>query len=152
MVTTQHVSFTAMDDATEEDMALIVAESKRYLNDPLPATMVEMLDALKGPTLGYKVDRYEHSLQTASRAYREGVGTDLVVAALMHDVADAVAPANHAQVAAAILRPYLDEEATWVVEHHGVFQGYHYWDKLGLDPDTRDRYRASPFFEVTAHF
>ena len=93
--------------------------------------MVGLLDTLRGPTLGYAVDRYEHSLQTASRAVREGARVDMVVAALLHDVGDTVAPANHSELAGAIVAPYLDAEATWVVRHHGVFQGYHYWDKLG---------------------
>ncbi|MCA1005248.1 HD domain-containing protein [Rhodococcus hoagii] len=148
----RQVSFTRMDESTPEDIALIVAESKIFLNDRLPDTMIEMLEALRGPTLGYQVDRYEHSLQTATRALREGARTDLVVAALMHDIGDAIAPANHSELAAAIVAPYLDAEATWVVKHHGVFQGYHYWDRLGLDPDTRERYRDSPYFDACAHF
>lgn len=146
------VSFTRMDQSTPEDIALIVAESKIYLNDPLPDTMIAMLEALRGPTVGYQIDRYDHSLQTASRALREGADTDLVIAALLHDVGDAIAPANHSELAAAIVRPYLSEEATWVVKHHGVFQGYHYWDRLGLDTDARERYRASPYFDTCAHF
>ncbi|MDH6677100.1 putative HD phosphohydrolase [Rhodococcus sp. LBL1] len=148
----RQVSFTRMDESTVEDIALIVSESKIFLDDRLPDTMIEMLDSLKGPTLGYQVDRYEHSLQTASRALREGARTDLVVAALLHDVGDAIAPANHSELAAAIVAPYLDAEATWVVKHHGVFQGYHYWDRLGLDVNTRDRYRASPYFDACEHF
>ncbi|WP_430334420.1 HD domain-containing protein [Rhodococcus sp. ACT016] len=148
----RQVGFTRMDESTVEDIALIVAESKLFLNDRLPETMIEMLEALKGPTLGYQVDRYEHSLQTATRALREGARTDLVVAALMHDVGDAIAPANHSELAAAIVAPYLDAEATWVVKHHGVFQGYHYWDRLGLDVNARDRYQNSPYFDTCAHF
>ncbi|WFR73368.1 HD domain-containing protein [Prescottella defluvii] len=148
----RQVSFTRMDESTVEDIALIVSESKIFLNDRLPDTMIEMLESLKGPTLGYQVDRYEHSLQAASRALREGARTDLVVAALLHDVGDAIAPANHSELAAAIVAPYLDAEATWVVKHHGVFQGYHYWDRLGLDINTRDRYRESPYFDACAHF
>jgi predicted HD phosphohydrolase len=76
----------------------------------------------------------------------------MVVAALLHDVGDVIAPANHSELAAAILEPYLDPESTWVVRHHGVFQGYHYWDKLGLDKNTRDRYRDSPYFDAAANF
>ena len=94
--------------------------------------LLAQLDTLKGPTLGYRVDRYEHSLQTASRALREGARTDMVVAALFHDIGDALAPANHSELAAAILAPYVDDETTWVVRHHGVFQGYHYWHKIGF--------------------
>lgn len=146
------VSFTRMDQSTPEDIALIVAESKIHLNDPLPDTMIAMLEALRGPTVGYQIDRYDHSLQTASRALRDGAETDLIVAALLHDVGDAIAPANHSELAAAIVRPYLSAEATWVVKHHGVFQGYHYWDRLGLDTNARERYRDSPYFDTCAYF
>jgi len=148
----RQVGFTRMDESTVEDIELIVSESKLFLDDRLPDTMIEMLESLKGPTLGYQVDRYEHSLQTATRALREGARTDLVIAALLHDVGDAIAPANHSELAAAIVAPYLDAEATWVVKHHGVFQGYHYWDRLGLDTNARDRYRDSPYFDTCAHF
>src|SRR5690606_27837844 len=104
------VSFTRIDESTKEDIDLIFTESKKFLNDRLVDTMIDLLDSLKGPTLGYQVDRYEHSLQTASRALREGARTDLVVAALLHDVGDAMAPANHAELAASVVRPYLDAE------------------------------------------
>ncbi len=150
--TTTQVTFTRMDDATAEELAVIVGEAQKHLHGHLLDAVIGMLDALKGPTLGYAVDRYEHSLQTASRAHREGARTDMVVAALLHDVGDPIAPANHSELAAAVVSPYLDDEATWVVRHHGVFQGYHYWDRIGLDRDTRERYRGSPFFDAAAHF
>ena len=76
----------------------------------------------------------------------------MVVAALLHDVGDPIAPANHSELAAAVVSPYLDAESTWVVRHHGVFQGYHYWDRIGLDRHTRERYRGSPYFDAAAHF
>jgi predicted HD phosphohydrolase len=145
-------TFTRMDDATPEQLAVVVSEANRVLGAHVADRMFELLDSLKGPTLGYQVDRYEHSLQTASRAYREGARIDMVVAGLLHDVGDALAPANHSELAATILSPYVDAETAWVVKHHGVFQGYHYWDKIGFDKNTRDRYRDSPYFDAAAHF
>ena len=145
-------AFTRMDDASPEQLATIISQAQIHLTDKLVDTMVSLLDTLKGPTLGYAVDRYEHSLQTASRAHREGARTDLVVAALLHDVGDTISPANHSALAGAIVSPYLDEEATWVVRHHGVFQGYHYWDRIGLDRNAREVYRSSPYFDAAAHF
>ena len=144
--------FTRMDDATPEQLAVVISEAHRHLNDKLAETMISLLNTLRGPTLGYAVDRYEHSLQTASRAHREGARTDMVVAALLHDVGDTIAPANHSELAGAIVAPYLDEEATWVVRHHGVFQGYHYWDRIGLDRNAREIYRGNPHFDAAAHF
>jgi predicted HD phosphohydrolase len=146
------VQFTRMEDGTEEDFALIVGEANAHSRDHLVDNVLGMLTQMIGPTLGYRVDRYEHSLQTASRAHRDGARVDLVVAGLLHDIGDVIAPANHSELAAAVLAPYVDEETTWVVRHHGVFQGYHYWHKLGLDRDARERYRDSPFFDTAAHF
>ena len=151
-VTSPSPGFTTMEDATPEQLAVVVAEARRHLEEPLVETMVGLLDTLRGPTLGYAVDRYEHSLQTATRALREGARVDMVIAALLHDVGDTLAPANHSELAGAIVAPYLDAEATWVVRHHGVFQGYHYWDKLGLDRNARERYRGHPSFDAAAHF
>src|SRR5690242_13253680 len=151
-VTSPSPGFTTMEDATPEQLAVVVAEARRHLQEPLAQTMVGLLDTLRGPTLGYAVDRYEHSLQTATRALREGARVDMVIAALLHDVGDTLAPANHSELAGAIVAPYLDAEATWVVRHHGVFQGYHYWDKLGPDRNARERYRGHPSFDAAAHF
>lgn len=145
-------TFTRMDDATPEQLAVVVSEAKIHLNDRVADRLLEMLEHLKGPTLGYQVDRYEHSLQTATRAHRDGARIDMVIGALLHDVGDAIAPANHSELAATIISPYVDAETTWVVRHHGVFQGYHYWHKIGFDRDTRDRYRDSPYFDAAARF
>jgi predicted HD phosphohydrolase len=146
------VSFTKMDDATSEELAIVMAEAKLHLEQQVADRVLELLASMKGPTLGYLIDRYDHSLQTATRAMRDGARTDMIVAALLHDIGDALAPANHSEMAASILAPFLDEEATWVVRHHGVFQGYHYWDKIGFDPNARERYRGSPHFDATANF
>ncbi len=153
MVTQTHpATFTRMDDATAEQLAVVLAEANRHLNGRLVETMIGLLDTLRGPTLGYSVDRYEHSLQTATRAYREGARVDMVVGALLHDVGDTLAPANHSELAGVIVSPYVDAEVAWVVRHHGVFQGYHYWDRIGLDRNARERYRGNEYFEAAAHF
>lgn len=152
MTRTGETSFTTMDDATTAEIELVIDAAQTHLRAHRVDHLFGLLRDMQGPTLGFQVDRYEHSLQTATRAHRDGARTDLVVAALLHDVADSIAPANHSEVAAAILGPYLDAEATWVVRHHGVFQGYHYWHKMGEDRNVRDRYRDSPHFAAAAHF
>jgi predicted HD phosphohydrolase len=146
------VAFIRMSDGTTEELTHIVDQANKHLHAHLVDNVLGTLRSLAGPTLGYRVDRLEHSLQTATRAHREGTRIYMVIGALLHDVGDVLAPANHSELAAAIVEPYLDAETTWVVRHHGVFQGYHYWDKLGLDRNTRDRYRDSPYFEAAAHF
>jgi predicted HD phosphohydrolase len=146
------VSFTSMDDATDQEIALIMGQAGVVLQGKLLGNVLGLLNGLKGDQLGYQVDRYEHSLQTASRAYRDGARTDLIVAGVLHDIGEGIAPANHSEFAAAVLQPYLDEEASFVVRYHGLFQGYHYFHKMGQDRNARDKYRDSPYFDTTAHF
>lgn len=146
------VKFIRMSDGTTEEFEHIVRAANEHLHAHLVDNILTMLTSLAGPTLGYRVDRLEHSLQTATRAHRDGARVDMVVAALLHDIGDTIAPANHSELAASVIAPYVDAEATWVVRHHGVFQGYHYWDKLGLDKNSRDKYRDSPYFDAAAHF
>lgn len=149
---TRMVSFTRMDDASPEEMELIRDEAGNHRRDEWLKTILRLLESMKGYTFGYQVDRYEHSLQSATRAHREGARVDLVIAALLHDIGDDLCPDNHSEVAAAILRPVLDDEAVWIVKHHGVFQAYHYGEKLGIPHNSRERYRDSPYFDTCAHF
>ncbi|WCO67822.1 HD domain-containing protein [Iamia majanohamensis] len=141
-----------MDDATSEEITTIFAAANVGMREAHVSHVLAQLHALEGPTFGYRVDRYEHSLQCATRAVREGASDDMVVAALLHDIGDNLGPTNHAEVAATILEPYLDEEATWVVRHHTVFQIHHWGRQYGIDPDARERYRGHPHFEACAHF
>ena len=107
---------------------------------------------LGGDKIGYKVDRYQHSLQTATRAFRDSQDEETVVCALLHDIGDTLAPENHAQLCAAVLRPYISEDNYWLVQHHAIFQGYYYYHHIGLDRDVRERYRGHPMFQRTADF
>ena len=151
-MTTYEVKFTKMSDATHEEISYVFGTAQATLTANLVDELFKMLDALKGETFGYRVDRYEHSLQSATRALRDGARTDMVVAALLHDIGDAIAPANHSKLAAAVLEPYVDEETHWVVEHHGLFQSYHYGEALGIGADGREKYRGNPYFDACAAF
>jgi len=113
---------------------------------------LSFLKSLESPHLGFPVDRFEHSLQTATRALRDCRDDEYVFVALFHDVGDAVAPANHPEAGAALLRPYISNDMYWLVRYHGVFQGYYYYHFLGRDRDLRERYRGHPMFEKTAEF
>lgn len=146
------VAFTRMDEGTEAEYQFLERLWQEHKNAHLADSVLALLADMRGPTLGYRVDRYEHSLQTASRAARDGADEETVVCALLHDVGDSVAPDNHSALAAAILRPYVSEENHWVVLHHGVFQGYYYAHHIGEDRDARERYRGHPHFEACAAF
>lgn len=98
------------------------------------------------------VDRYTHSLQTATRCLSDGSDAETVVCALLHDIGDVLAPENHAELAASILRPYVSEQNWWVVKHHDIFQGYYYFHYLEKDRKLRDHYRTSPHFGACVKF
>ena len=146
------VSWTEMKHGTKADYEMLTPLFEDHARGVLVGNLTTMLGMLKGDPLGYQIDRYAHSLQSATRAFRNNERIDLVVGALLHDVADAFAPENHSDAAAALLAPYVDEEAHWVVKHHGIFQGYYYFHHLGGDKDARDRYASSPHFEACADF
>ena len=145
------VSFTRMDEGTAEDYALLDEIAKPYIAQT-GTRVLSYLEGLKGGLLGYPIDRYQHSLQTATRALRAGECDEIVVAALLHDIGDLLAPENHSALGAAIIAPYVSEYTTWIVAHHGVFQGYYYFDKIGLDANEREAYREHPAFDMTARF
>ena len=141
------VSWTRMEDGSKADYEMLSPTFEEHTRGQLVDNLIGMLDLLKGPKLGYQVDRYVHSLQSGTRALRNGESPDMIVGALLHDVADAFAPENHSEAAAALLRPYVDERTHWVVQHHGIFQGYYYFHHLGGDRDARERYADSPYYD-----
>jgi len=143
--------FTAMVDATQADWQLIAEQMKPFQRG-LADRVLDHLKLLQGDYGGYSVDRFEHSLQTASRALRDGRDEEYVVCALLHDIGDTLGSANHADVAAAILKPYVSEANHWMIANHGIFQGYYFFHYLGLDRNMRDQYRGHPHFEYCAQF
>lgn len=143
--------FTAMADGTLEDWQIIGRHAGTFQRG-LADRVLTHLKLLDGDFGGYPVDRLEHSVQTATRAHRAGMDEEYVVCALLHDIGDTLGSANHADIGAAILKPYVSEQNHWMLEHHGIFQGYYFFDFLGLDRNMRDQYRGHPSFEYTAQF
>jgi predicted HD phosphohydrolase len=146
------VNFTRMDQGTAEDYALLERLGEEQKQAHFVDNLLDLLRSLGGPKLGYRIDRYQHSLQTATRALRDEADEETVVAALLHDIGDVHAPDNHSAIAAAVLKPYVGERTHWVVKHHGVFQGYYFFHHLGYDRNARERYRGHPHFEACAAF
>lgn len=145
------VGFTRMDRGTVADYALLDELAVPYIAKTGQRALA-YLEGLADGLLGYRIDRYQHSLQTATRALRAGECEEIVVAALLHDIGDALAPENHGELGAAVLRPYVARHTAWMVEHHGLFQGYHYFDKIGADANARERHRGHPAFDLTVRF
>ena len=145
------VSFTQMAEGTREDYLLLQRLEKQY-NETLPDRLLAAVEALKTSLSGYQVTRYEHSLQSATRAYRDGQDEAYVVAALLHDIGDVLAPYTHGEMVAAILRPYLPERIVWIVKYHGLFQMVYYAHHYGEDRDARDAYKDHPWYDDCAEF
>ena len=145
------VSFTRMDEGTVEDYALLGKLEHEYVAS-LPDRLLGALEGLRNSLAGYKIDRLEHSLQSATRAEEEGADIEMIVAALIHDLGDDLAPENHSQMAAAIIRPYVREEVTWIIEHHGVFQMFYYGDAAGVNKDEREHWRGHKWFDNCERF
>lgn len=149
--TQERAKYTQMADGTIEDWMIIGKHAGAFQRD-LPNRVLKHLKLLDGDFGGYPVDRLEHSIQTATRAHRAGKDEEYVVCALLHDIGDTLGSANHADVGAAILKPYVSEQNHWMVENHAIFQGYYFFDFLGLDKNVREQFRGHPSFEYTAQF
>jgi len=145
------VTFTQMKNGTEEEYTYLHGLEAEYIAGT-PDRILDALRRLGGGLEGYLVSRLEHSLQSATRAEADGADIEMVVAALVHDLGDELAPENHSQLAAAIIRPYVRAEATWVVSMHGIFQQRYYGHHTGVDPNARDAYRDHPWFDSCANF
>lgn len=145
------VSFTAMENGTQEDFVMLYTLANQATRN-VSGRILEALEPVKTSFDGYQVNRYEHSLQTATRAYRNGESEEMVVAALLHDIGDHLAPYNAGEMAAAILRPYVSEKTYWIVKHHSLFQKYYWGHYLGENRNEREKYREHPYYQATVDF
>ncbi|MEZ5732945.1 MAG: HD domain-containing protein [Paracoccaceae bacterium] len=145
------VSFTQMKDGTKEEYEFLTAheiDHTKHTADRLLTALVELDKSLSG----YQITRLGHSVQSATRAWRDGADIDWVVAALLHDIGDIYAPYNHDEYAATILKPFVREQCTWVVQTHGDFQMLYYGHHVGGDQHKRDRHRGNRYFDDCAEF
>ena len=147
----ERAGFTRMVDARPEEW-MTIGRSMFPYQQQLADRVLAHLDLLAGDYGGYAVDRLEHSLQTATRALRDGRDEEYVVCALLHDIGDTLGSYNHADVAAAIVKPFVSEQNHWIVDKHAIFQGYYFFEYLGLDRNARDQFRGHEWFDPTAEF
>ena len=145
------VSFTQMKHGTREDYEMLEALEHEYARG-LPDRLLATLRGLEHTLSGYQVSRLEHSLQSATRAFAAGEDEEMVVAALLHDVGDELAPYSHSELAAAVLRPFVTDKIYWLIKHHGVFQMYYYAHHIGGDRNVRERFRGHPWFDEAVRF
>ncbi len=143
--------FTRMEEGTQEDWTTIASHFFPFAKG-LPDRILTHLKLLDGDYGGFPVDRLTHSLQTATRAHRDGRPESYVVMALLHDIGDTLGSYNHPDVGAAIVKPFVTEEEHWICAQHGAFQGYYYFHFLGADRDAREAFRGNPHFDACAEF
>lgn len=144
-------TFTDMAQGTQEDWSRIAAQFLPFAAG-LPDRVLDHLRLLDGDYGGFIVDRLTHSLQTATRAYRDGRDEEYVICALLHDIGDTLGSYNHPDIAAAILKPFVSAENHWMVANHGIFQGYYFFHYIGMDRNARDRFINHPCYQRTAEF
>ncbi|HSW13446.1 MAG TPA: HD domain-containing protein [Solimonas sp.] len=144
-------SFTDIASSTERDWKIIIGEALPFIR-ALPDRVLAHLRLLDGDFGGFPVDRLTHSLQTATLAHRDGRDEEYVVCALLHDIGDTLGSYNHADIAGAILKPFVSEANHWMIQHHGIFQGYYFFHHLGMNRDLREAFRDSPHFARTEEF
>ena len=145
------VSFTEMKKGTKDDYLLLDKNEKDFAKKTAER-ILKFLSSLTETLEGYQVSRLEHSLQSATRALKAGESEEMIVAALLHDIGDELAPMNHSEYAAAILKPYVSEKTHWVVEKHGEFQAFYYAHHLGGNRNKRDKYKGHKYFDACVNF
>jgi predicted HD phosphohydrolase len=145
------VSFTKMIDGTKEDFDLLDALEAEYVRT-LAERLTTAVRSLAHSLPGYKVSRLEHSLQSATRAHHAGESEEYVVAALLHDIGDELAPYTHGEMVAAVLRPYVAADICWAVGHHGIFQDHYKVNLSDAARAARERYRDHPYYAACVKF
>jgi len=143
--------FIEMKHGSKEDYLLLEKHEKKYIQNTADR-IVKFMDGLNSTLEGYQISRLEHSLQTATRALNDKADDEMVVAALLHDMGDELAPLNHSEYAAAVLKPYVSEKTHWIIEKHGEFQMYYYAHHLGGNKNQRDKYKGHKYYQDTVDF
>ena len=147
----EKVKFTQMKDGTKDDYLLLDKHEKKYIEGTADR-IIKFMSGLNDTLEGYRITRLEHSLQTATRALNDKASDEMVVAALLHDIGDELAPLNHSEYAATVLKPYVSEKTRWIVEKHGEFQMYYYAHHLGGNRNQREKYKGHKYYQDTLDF
>ena len=145
------VKFTEMKQGSKEDYLLLNQHEQKYIAETADR-IIKFMSGLNSTLEGYKITRLEHSLQTATRALKDKADEEMVVAALLHDIGDELAPLNHSEYAASVLKPFVSEKTHWIIEKHGEFQMYYYAHHLGANRNLRDKYKNHKYYNDVLNF
>jgi predicted HD phosphohydrolase len=144
-------AFTRMDESTRDDW-MTIAKATVGLQPTVADRVLGMLREFDQLYAGFGVSQLHHALQTATMARRANASDEIVLCALCHDIGKHVSIANHAAIAAEILRPYVSGDAYQIVLTHQQFQGRHYFEHFGKSSSLRDKYRGEPWFSLAERF
>ena len=147
----ERAKFIQMKDGAKEDYLLLEKHEKKYI-EATGDRLIKFMSGLSNTLEGYQITRLDHSLQTATRALNDKADDEMIIAALFHDIGDELAPLNHSEYAAAVLKPYVSEKTHWVVEKHGEFQMYYYAHHVGGNKNQRDKYKGHKYYQNTVDF
>jgi len=145
------VKFTEMKHGSKDDYLLLDKYEQDYINGTADR-IIDFMSGLNSTLEGYKITRLEHSLQTATRAFNDKANEEMVIAALLHDIGDELAPLNHSEYAASVLKPFVSEKTHWIIEKHGEFQMYYYAHHLGGDRNQRNKYKDHKYYDDALNF
>ena len=145
------VKFTEMKHGSKDDYLLLDSYEQDYINGTADR-VIDFMSGLNSTLEGYKITRLEHSLQTATRALNDKASEEMIVAALLHDIGDELAPLNHSEYAASVLKPFISEKTHWIIEKHGEFQMYYYAHHLGGDRNQRNKYKSHKYYDDALNF
>jgi len=145
------VNFIEMKNGSKEDYLLLDKHEKKYIEGTADR-LIKFMSELSNTLEGYQITRLEHSLQTATRALNDKASEEMIVATLLHDIGDELAPLNHSEYAGTVLKPYVSEKTHWIIEKHGEFQMYYYAHHLGDNRNQRDKYKGHKYYKATLDF
>ncbi len=146
----EKMHFTRMDEGTDADFQVLRNVHEQTLS-ALPDRLFGLLRDLAKDT-AYDITRYDHCLQTATRALRDGKDEDYVAVALLHDACEPLGPFNHGEVIGSILRPFVSRDNWWMLTQHGLFQTYFYARHLGSRSRRARQVQVGPAYEQTVEF
>ena len=141
----------SMEERTEEEWKILSAEWGQFKNGLADRVMKHLVELDREGSV-FPLSRLGHSLQVATRASRAGKDDEYVFCALLHDIGDTIGTFNHADIGAAVVKPFVRAEYHWMVEQHAVFQGYYFWHHIGQDRNAREKFRGHEWFDLTAEF
>ena len=147
----EKVNFIEMKNGSKEDYLLLDKHEKKYIEGTADR-LIKFMSELSNTLEGYQITRLEHSLQTATRALNDKASEEMIVATLLHDIGDELAPLNHSEYAGTVLKPYVSEKTHWIIEKHGEFQMYYYAHHLDGNRNQRDKYKGHKYYKATVDF